>query len=111
MTPVNPIDVVTAPDEDSRLTTNPQQTTATDNNTTDNGFTIDDNAGDGFKVETPQADVLDDGKAIMDNTPYDHRAGLSRYSFPPLSLLNEVPLRTTVDIYEQQERAYHQGFG
>ena len=101
--PVNPIDVVTAPDEDSRLTTNPQQTTATDNNTTDNGFTIDDNAGDGFKVETPQADVLDDGKAIMDNTPYDHRAGLSRYSFPPLSLLNEVPLRTTVDIYEQQE--------
>ncbi len=56
-----------------------------------------------FTVETNKFDMLDNGGAIVDNTPYDHRADLSRYHFPTLDLLEDIPLRNTVDMDEQQQ--------
>ncbi len=70
----------------------------------ESGFTIDDKSDDQcFEIETPQADIDDDGKAIAQSEPFDHRAELSRYRFPSLDLLNEVSVHTTVDMDEQQD--------
>ena len=57
----------------------------------------------GFSVDVPEADTIDDGRAVTETKPYDHRASLSRYKFPTLDILDEAPGRTTVDEEEQQQ--------
>ncbi len=75
----------------------------------DGSFTIDENPeqpatdADNFVVEAPNADIIDDGEIVADNKPYDHRASLSRYRFPSLDLLDDVPQRATVDMEEQEQ--------
>jgi len=96
-------------DPDPEFTDNTDSTLQ--HNEADNGFTIDDGIKDnvkkaldeGFAIETQEYETLDNGDALADNTPYDHRADLSRYKFPTLDLLDEIPLRKTVDVEEQQQ--------
>lgn len=61
------------------------------------------NANDEFEVQAHQFETLDNGEAVTDFEPYDHRASLSRYNFPTLDLLDDIPQRSTVDMDEQQQ--------
>lgn len=55
-----------------------------------------------FTVEAPEADTGSLTGQVTNQAPSDHRATLSRYSFPSLELLADRPIRTTVDMDEQQ---------
>lgn len=102
-------------DNDDNISDN--NTNQTDN--ADNGFNIDDDdksplpksddtsntdkpADDQFVIQAPVTETGSLNGAIANQKPSDHRASLSRYSFPSLELLADRPVRNTVDMDEQQ---------
>lgn len=61
-------------------------------------------ADDTFSVVAPEIETADEDQISRQDilTPYDHRAELSRYSYPPLSLLEDRPSGPNIDMAEQQ---------
>ncbi len=60
-----------------------------------------------FTITQPQIELASDDQPdpshVGVDEPFDHRAELSSYVFPPVDLLEERPQRQNVDVAEQQE--------